>query len=110
MSYHRRDIEKTTAYLCDNADLKTAIGLDENALLEPHYLGVGEHNLNYWFEEVKTEEPVDEHAEGDAESNSQDNREPEDDSPSSSDEPQPERNTKYVLRVNVASQPFHDDL
>ncbi|MBQ9043624.1 MAG: phosphotransferase [Eggerthellaceae bacterium] len=60
------------AYLRGNAELRAAIGAPEGAVLEPHYLGAGEHNRNFWFVE-------------------------------------PASGRKYVLRVNVISQPFHDD-
>jgi aminoglycoside phosphotransferase (APT) family kinase protein len=60
------------AYLRDNVELRRAIGASASALLEPHCLGAGEHNVNYWFRE-------------------------------------PGSGRKYVLRVNVAAQPFHDN-
>ncbi len=62
-------METAQAYLQSNAALRAALGVAEDAELKPHPLGMGEHNLNYWF-----------------------------DTPSGA---------RYVLRVNVASQPFH---
>ena len=59
-------------YLHANASLRAAVGADEGDVLEPHYLGVGEHNLNYWFVVPATGE-------------------------------------KHVLRINVATQPFHEN-
>ena len=57
-------------YLCDNAALRAAVGAAGGEVLEPHLLGLGEHNLNYWFEVG---------------------------------------GRKFVLRVNVAPQPFHEN-
>lgn len=65
-------IREARAYLRDNVALRRAVGAARGSVLEPHYLGEGEHNLNYWFCE-------------------------------------PASGAKYVLRVNVASQPFHDN-
>ena len=59
-------------YLRDNASLRRAVGARADALLEPRWLGEGEHNLNFTFCE-------------------------------------PASARRYVLRVNVAAQPFHDD-
>ena len=66
------DIQEVRAYLNGNAALKAALGVDAAVELEPHFLGEGEHNLNYWFAPA-----------GDA--------------------------CKYVLRVNVVPQPFHEN-
>ena len=65
------NIEEARAYLLDNVALRAALGVVGDSVLEPHPLGMGEHNLNYWL-----------------------------------DVPLGER---YVLRVNVAPQPFHDN-
>ena len=59
-------------YLESNEELRACVGAEEGAAIEPHELGGGEHNLNYWFQE-------------------------------------PSSGGKYVLRVNVAPQPFHDN-
>lgn len=67
-----RETETAAAYLRTNIELRAALGIDENALLEPKPLGRGEHNNNYVF--------------GD-----------------------PSTGRKYVLRVNVLSQPFHEN-
>lgn len=65
-------LRQASDYLQRNAALRRAVGASAGAKLEPHVLGVGEHNLNYWFTV-------------------------------------PETGLKYVLRINVASQPFHED-
>lgn len=64
--------QQAAAYLQGNAELRAALGAAADARLEPHYLGAGEHNCNFWFRE-------------------------------------PASGRRFVLRVNVASQPFHDD-
>lgn len=56
-------------YLDSNAMLRERLGVDRDAVLEPHLLGMGEHNINFWFSLPSGE--------------------------------------RMVLRVNVASQPFH---
>ena len=63
-------MEDIREYLNVNAELRRAIEAS-NDTLEPHELGMGEHNLNYWFETSN--------------------------------------GRKFVLRVNVATQPFHDN-
>ena len=60
------------AYLQGNAGLRAAVGAVEGDELQPRYLGVGEHNLNYRFRV-------------------------------------PSNGRDFVLRVNVAPQPFHDN-
>ena len=48
------DMQQTTLardYLNANAALRGALGIGDGVVLEPHYLGVGEHNLNYRFED-----------------------------------------------------------
>ena len=59
-------------YLERNSKLRCAVGAQGDEILEPHYLGVGEHNLNYWFIV-------------------------------------PSKGQKFVLRINIVPQPFHDD-
>ncbi len=66
----RREI--AAKYLHCNHELKSSLGIATDAALEPHPLGAGEHNENYWFAD-------------------------------------PASGRKFVLRVNVAPQPFHDD-
>ncbi len=63
---------RVAQYLRENVELQAALGINCNALFELHHLGMGEHNLNYWFKASTSEQ-------------------------------------KYVLRVNVTPQPFHDD-
>lgn len=64
-------IEETArAYLRANQGLRVALGISPDASLDPHPLGMGEHNVNFWF--------VD-----------------------------PANGRRYVLRINVAKQPFH---
>lgn len=72
MSAGGKGLEQARAYLRGNAKLRGAIGAADDASLEPRYLGAGEHNLNYRFQE-------------------------------------PASGRNYVLRINVAKQPFHDD-
>ena len=38
-------------YLRDNEALRSAVGASADAVLEPHYLGAGEHNRNFRFVE-----------------------------------------------------------
>lgn len=66
-----RATRKAKAYLNDEAGaaLREALGIGAEVPLEPHLLGMGEHNLNFWF--CAPGAP------------------------------------RYVLRINVASQPFH---
>ena len=63
-------MDETRKYLRGNAALRVAVQAGDGDVLEPHLLGAGEHNLNYWFEAA---------------------------------------GRKFVLRVNVAVQPFHDN-
>ena len=72
MDANERELQQARAYLNGNAELRSAIGAPDGACLEPRYLGVGEHNLNYRFRE-------------------------------------PASGRDYVLRVNVAKQPFHSN-
>ena len=72
MESAKHNVEEAAAYLRDNAGLRAALGIPGDAVLWPHPLGMGEHNLNYWFEE-------------------------------------PASGVRYVLRINVAPQPFHDN-
>ncbi len=66
------NVDQAAAYLQGNTALRAALDVGEGAVLEPHPLGMGEHNLNYWFSVPATGE-------------------------------------RFVLRVNVAPQPFHDN-
>lgn len=66
------DVQFVQRYARGSAQMHAALGLENGAEIELHRLGMGEHNLNYWFAE-------------------------------------PGGQRKFVLRVNVASQPFHDD-
>lgn len=47
-------VERQTAeaanYLRKNKALREALGIGAETVLEPHPLGAGEHNLNFWFE------------------------------------------------------------
>lgn len=65
-------LAQAARYLQENAALRAAVGAADDSVLEPHRLGVGEHNCNYWFAD-------------------------------------PTSGRKFVLRVNVATQPFHAD-
>ena len=60
------------SYLNENDALRIAVKACREDVLEPQFLGMGEHNLNYSFEV-------------------------------------PSNGCRYVLRINVVSQPFHDD-
>lgn len=66
------DRQEAARYLRENAELRAALGVGAHEVLEPHYLGSGEHNRNFWFCAARS-------------------------------------GRKYVLRVNVASQPFHEN-
>lgn len=66
------DKQLAARYLTDNQALRDALGILPGAALEPHYLGEGEHNRNFWFAD-------------------------------------PESSCKYVLRINIAPQPFHSN-
>ena len=65
-------LERATAYLAENEKLRRVLGISRGARIEPHALGRGEHNENYWFSNPATGE-------------------------------------RYVFRVNLVKQPFHDD-
>ena len=65
-------LKEAARYLARNDELRRAVGATEGEELAPHYLGVGEHNLNYWFIV-------------------------------------PASGRKFVLRINIVPQPFHDD-
>lgn len=64
-----RVLRMAADYLATSADMREALDIPAEAPLEPHLLGMGEHNINFWFA-----------------------------SPDGS---------RYVLRVNVVTQPFH---
>ena len=72
MEVTTHNVDQAAAYLRDNAALRAAVDAKASDVLEPHPLGMGEHNLNFWFDV-------------------------------------PTAGKRYVLRVNVASQPFHDN-
>ena len=75
-----RALQEAHAYLNGNAALRETLGIGESAELIPRYLGEGEHNLNFWF-----------------------------DVPSDQVQAAQATPRKYVLRINVAAQPFHTD-
>ena len=88
------DMQEVREYLNGNVALKAALGVDAAAELVPHFLGAGEHNLNYWFTRPECENSTGitaacEHAIPDS---------------TRTDDGQ-----KFVLRINVASQPFHEN-
>lgn len=62
---------RAAAYLNESEPLRIALDVPQGAVLEPHLLGMGEHNVNFWFALPDGE--------------------------------------RAVLRVNVASQPFHEN-
>lgn len=72
VNFLKHELDQATRYLQENNELRATLGIDDNAKLEPHVLGAGEHNENYWFADPATGQ-------------------------------------KYVLRINVVSQPFHKD-
>lgn len=48
---NEQDIQTlATDYLARNTRLQETLGIPANTILVPHPLGMGEHNLNYWFE------------------------------------------------------------
>lgn len=49
MTQTDQHLEEATRYLATNAELRCAVGALDSDVLKPHFLGVGEHNLNYWF-------------------------------------------------------------
>lgn len=50
-------IEKLASdYLEQNQELRSALGIHEDEILIPHHLGMGEHNLNYWFQDSVSRE------------------------------------------------------
>lgn len=91
-----------TEYVRGNPALLSALGIEEPAEVELHPLGMGEHNLNYWFCDP-------------AESAGADREDwPETDptgdfSGSFADSSASAFSTtrRFVLRINVATQPFH---
>ena len=64
--------EEAARYLMRNAELRRAVGAQEQDELVPQSLGMGEHNLNYSFAV-------------------------------------PSSGRTFVLRMNIVTQPFHDD-
>lgn len=70
MEHGESELREAAEYLRDNVALRRALGVTDGDLLEPRFLGTGEHNRNFRFH----------HSAGGRE---------------------------YVLRVNVAPQPFH---
>lgn len=72
MGLDERDRNLAARYLAENAALREALGIDKEAMLEPCYLGEGEHNRNFRFDD-------------------------------------PGSGRSFVLRINVAPQPFHDN-
>ena len=70
MEHGESELREAAEYLRDNVALRRALGVADGDLLEPRFLGTGEHNRNFRFH----------HSAGGRE---------------------------YVLRVNVAPQPFH---
>jgi hypothetical protein len=72
MTQAHQHLEEAARYLESNEGLRAAVGASDDDALEPHCLGVGEHNLNYWFNV-------------------------------------PANGRKFVLRINVVPQPFHND-
>lgn len=67
------DIESlASTYLERNLQLRDALGIGCGERLDARPLGMGEHNLNYWFENPVSRE-------------------------------------RFVLRINVTKQPFHDN-
>ena len=72
MAHDERDKDVAARYLAGNAALRRALGIADDAELEPRYLGEGEHNRNFRFDD-------------------------------------PSSGRSFVLRINVAPQPFHDN-
>lgn len=67
------DIESlASTYLERNRQLRDALGIGHDERLDAQPLGMGEHNLNYWFEDPVSRE-------------------------------------RFVLRINVTKQPFHEN-
>lgn len=48
------DLTAAAAYLRDNRELHAALGVDARTRLEPRYLGQGEHNRNFRFDDPAT--------------------------------------------------------
>lgn len=65
------ELARAAAYLNESEPLRAALDVPRGAVLEPQLLGMGEHNVNFWFALPDGE--------------------------------------RAVLRVNVASQPFHEN-
>lgn len=61
-----------STYLERNRQLRDALGIGHDERLDAQPLGMGEHNLNYWFEDPVSRE-------------------------------------RFVLRINVTKQPFHEN-
>ena len=70
MAHDERDKDVAARYLAGNTALRRALGIADDADLEPRYLGEGEHNRNFRFDD-------------------------------------PDSGRSFVLRINVAPQPFH---
>ena len=49
MIQDKQHLKEAARYLACNGELRRAVGALENDELIPHFLGVGEHNLNFWF-------------------------------------------------------------
>lgn len=65
-------LRRAARYLQLNSELREALDIGPDALLEPKPLGSGEHNENYSFTD-------------------------------------PDTGRRFVLRINIVPQPFHDD-
>ena len=90
-----KSLEMARTYLRDNFELRKKLGISETAELVPRPLGMGEHNLNYWFE-AESEFGIGKNTFGQATG-----------AENLPNDTSPNRNRKYVLRINVVSQPFH---
>lgn len=97
-----RNLAAATEYVRSNPALLSALGVEEPAEVELHPLGMGEHNLNYWFcgsagsSGVGHEDCPETDLAGDSSGSFAD---------SSASAFSTTR--KFVLRINVATQPFH---
>ena len=56
MERREEDRLQAARYLRENAELRAALGVGEAEVLEPFYLGAGEHNRNFWFLVPSTQE------------------------------------------------------
>ena len=54
-STDKEKLARAAQYLEHNADLRRALEIPVGEELEPHFLGNGEHNENFWFESATTE-------------------------------------------------------